>query len=104
MEKSRRCPVCGYGGLLRPPYQDGVHAPSFEVCPSCDTEFGYDDAVADLSQLADRHRLLREAWVAAGMQWSSKEGPPKDWNPRKQLLEAGLGDVLNGHASDDRGK
>jgi hypothetical protein len=37
------CPVCGYAKLAEPPY-DKTGCASFEICPSCGTEFGYHDA------------------------------------------------------------
>ena len=42
MSATHTCPVCGYAGLDDPPWQGG--APSDEICPSCGTHFGYDDA------------------------------------------------------------
>jgi rubredoxin len=52
------CPVCGDGGLtvppyatwpppegasLRPPYENQLGTPSYEVCAGCGFEFGNDD-------------------------------------------------------------
>jgi len=36
------CPVCGYHDLYGPPWLNG--SASDEICPSCDTHFGYEDA------------------------------------------------------------
>ena len=73
------CPVCGYGKLNEPAY-DGFDCPSFDICPSCGTEFGYDDA-------SKSHTKLRNAWIGSGMKWSSQaEKAPADWDPKKQLL------------------
>ncbi|ACK70939.1 conserved hypothetical protein [Gloeothece citriformis PCC 7424] len=77
-----KCPVCGYKGLEAPPYESG--SPSFEICPSCGTEFGYDDAETD-------HATLRHVWIEAGAKWwSSSTCPPPGWNPYEQLREAKL--------------
>jgi predicted RNA-binding Zn-ribbon protein involved in translation (DUF1610 family) len=38
------CPVCGFQGLSEPAY-DEHYCTFFEICPSCGTEFGYDDAI-----------------------------------------------------------
>src|SRR5580704_6839377 len=46
------CPVCGYGGLYRPPRD-------YYTCPCCGTEFGYDDYAQDPQE-------LRRRWVASG--------------------------------------
>jgi hypothetical protein len=65
------CPVCGY--LMRYPPSD------FHICPSCGTEFGYDDAGRSYDQ-------LRQAWLVAGPKWWSQVEPqPPDWNPALQL-------------------
>lgn len=48
------CPVCGYDKLDKDP------APlSYEICPHCGTEFGYDDAFCT-------HAELRERWLDRG--------------------------------------
>lgn len=72
------CPVCGYPDLEEPPY-DEHGCSSFEICPSCGVEFGYDDSTTD-------HEALRERWVADGMKWHGVAKPqPSDWNPKEQL-------------------
>jgi hypothetical protein len=84
-----RCPVCGYDGLDEPAFDD-VGAPSFEICPSCGTEFGYDDARTP-------HPALRAEWVAKGMPWHSRvTPPPPDWNPVKQLRPVTLDEASAG--------
>lgn len=71
------CPVCGYPGLSEAPY-DGT-SPSFEICPSCGTEFGYEDATRS-------HAELRKAWIEDGCRWWSTFQPsPPDWDPKNQL-------------------
>jgi hypothetical protein len=79
------CPVCGWPNLHEPPRSvDG--GASFELCPSCGFEFGFDDDDQGLIYEAARTR-----WVAAGMPWwSSSRQPPADWNPGRQLTDAGL--------------
>jgi hypothetical protein len=65
------CPVCGYS-LERPPSD-------YRICPSCGTEFGYDDAGRDYTE-------LRAAWLRAGARWWSPSRPaPVGWDPYKQL-------------------
>jgi len=72
------CPVCGFGGLDEPPYEESG-SPSYSVCPCCGTEFGYDDAT-------EAHAALRKAWVDKGMPWwSGSLGPPSGWDPQGQL-------------------
>jgi hypothetical protein len=72
------CPVCGYPHLLEPPYNRSGGA-SYEICPSCGTEFGFDDIAKSFDE-------LRANWVAAGCHWwSSAQKPPSDWSPDQQL-------------------
>jgi len=54
------CPVCGY--FLEHPPAD------FTICPSCRTEFGYDDA-------GRTHAELRDSWLRGGAQWWSESVP-----------------------------
>lgn len=81
--QSFTCPVCGYPGLTEPPY-DQHGCASFDICPSCGIEFGYDDAKRS-------HDELRAAWLAAGAPWRSRTtAPPPAWSPARQLEAAGL--------------
>jgi len=80
------CPVCGYDRLSEPPWNN--ESASDEICPSCGTHFGYDDAAggqADHRQA--RHRELRSRWIARGMPWHNADiEPPADgWDPKAQL-------------------
>ena len=83
-DKKYICPVCGFDGLAEPAY-DETGSPSFEICPSCGTEFGYHDATQS-------HEDLRKAWISHGAAWKSEViPPPKGWDPFEQLKKAGLG-------------
>ena len=74
------CPVCGFDGLYEPAYSR-CGAGSYEICPSCDFEFG----VTDDNEGIAFHEW-REAWIDRGMPWSSKGRPaPKGWDPKVQL-------------------
>jgi hypothetical protein len=67
------CPVCGYDQLEDPPK-------SFTICPSCGTEYGFDDAFLTYPE-------LRAAWVGNGAKWWSPVDPlSTNWNPSTQLL------------------
>jgi len=77
------CPVCGFAELAEPPY-DSAGCASFEICPSCGTEFGYDDAKTS-------HEELRTRWLSAGGHWSSQTmAAPPAWNAKEQLKAAGM--------------
>lgn len=79
------CPVCGYPALEEPPWTD--ESGSDEICPSCGTQFGYDDqAGGDPAARPAVHLRLREAWKAAGCPWFSQaRRPPPGWDPQAQL-------------------
>lgn len=72
------CPVCRYPDLDEPAY-DSFGCASYNICPCCGTEFGYDDSTT-------AHSDLRRKWVSEGMQWWSKHRlEPNDWDPVWQL-------------------
>lgn len=75
------CLVCGYPELTKP-YGD-FFRPSYEICPCCGYQYGYDDYIWTP---IDR----RQKWMDDGMRWWSHDGPPDDWDPQQQLrrLEA----------------
>jgi hypothetical protein len=72
MNSLYRCPICYYPKLQFPPAD-------YNICPSCGTEFGYDD----FSKSAEE---LREEWIRGGAKWfSDTTRPPEGWNPYIQL-------------------
>lgn len=88
------CPVCGYDRLPEPP-EDHL------ICPSCATEFGYDDFAASDDQRRERWAELRSRWLDRGAPWFSRATlPPAQWNPYAQLLSAGLVHETVSTASD----
>jgi len=51
----------------------------YHICPSCGTEFGYDDA-------GRSHTALRTAWLKSGTPWwSPVSQPPEGWDPLAQV-------------------
>ena len=71
------CPICGFQELPFQPYsQDQA---SFEICPSCFNQFGYDDASV-------AHTELREQWLTEGMPWKSQEDEPEHWATFKRSI------------------
>jgi hypothetical protein len=67
------CPVCGFDKLLYPIEES-------PICPSCYTEFGFDDEIKTFKE-------LRADWIKDGMPWRGKnvQPPPIGWNPYVQL-------------------
>jgi hypothetical protein len=71
------CPVCGYDQLPAP-------AADYEICPSCATEFGYDDFTRSPAE-------LRSDWLDAGAPWRATWLPePPSWDGLQQLLGSGI--------------
>ena len=58
----RFCRVCGYEPAS-PPWGEDGRSPTFEICPSCGAEYGYNDAT-----LAAVLRY-RDRWLKAGGHW-----------------------------------
>lgn len=73
------CPVCGWDRLVEPPY-DWNGSPSYEICPCCGFEFGFDD-------LANRFTFdsYRTVWIARGMPWYDPSAKPPLWDAEAQL-------------------
>lgn len=83
------CPVCGYPNLQYPPYSPQSGA-SYEICPSCGFQFGYDDEDQSIT-----FAQWRQGWIERGMPWySSGIAPPINWDPSVQLMEAKRDDTL----------
>lgn len=77
-DTTNTCPVCGFSELDEPAY-DAHGCASFQICPCCGVEFGYDDATRS-------HKELRAQWIQRGMPWwSTVMKPPIHWNPVAQL-------------------
>jgi len=52
----------------------------YNICPSCGTEFGYDDAALS-------HEELRAEWLEEGASWwSPAQPPPPGWDGITQLI------------------
>ena len=72
------CRVCGY--LLEdPPWGDTGTNPSFEICPCCGVEFGYEDCTLDAI------RAYRKKWLDAGAEWFDADERPDNWNVEAQI-------------------
>jgi hypothetical protein len=74
------CLVCGFPDLDEPP-RDEAGVPSYEICPSCGFEYGFDDDHSGFT-----YAQWRAKWIEDGMQWwSSAHEPSAGWNAAKQL-------------------
>jgi len=75
------CPVCGLT-LDKPAW--GGDLASFQICPCCGTQFGYEDS-GPKSSRQERWRELRQRWIDGGMNWWSDNQPPEGWDAKEQL-------------------
>lgn len=78
------CPICGYGGLERPAYDEHGYG-SQETCPCCGIDFGYEDWVDNKKDLPERWENLRKRWKDAGAKWLIPKMKPKGWKSQEQL-------------------
>ena len=65
----------------------GDYSASFEICPCCGIQYGYDDAAGGKAETRpDIYAHFRESWKHAGLKWNSRaEPPPPNWGPNEQL-------------------
>ncbi|WP_458119807.1 hypothetical protein [Paenibacillus sp. Z6-24] len=74
------CLVCGYDQLEEPQYVEGV--PSYEICPCCGFQAGFDDDAASYPQTIPEYRA---GWLKHDAPWFSSRGKPVNWNLQEQL-------------------
>jgi hypothetical protein len=79
------CPACGFSLGFK--LWDGDLA-SFEICPCCFMQFGYDDfAGGDALRREQMYSEWRHRWIAEGHPWRGAATPPAGWDARKQLSD-----------------
>jgi hypothetical protein len=76
-KRDNNCRVCGYE-LLAPPWGHDGHSPTWEICPCCGTEFGYEDCTPASA------RNMREKWILSGKKWFDVSKKPNDWSFDRQ--------------------
>jgi hypothetical protein len=73
------CPVCGWDQLTEEPYdRDGN--PSYEICPCCGFEFGFDDGSRQ-----ETFAVYRKKWLEKGATWFDPDACPAHWDLSRQL-------------------
>jgi hypothetical protein len=77
-----KCRVCGldFGDSYFPWGEDGESA-SFDICPCCGCEFGYEDVIPTAA------RNHRQRWLAGGAQWRKPKERPIGWSAERQLQQ-----------------
>ncbi|MDR6496626.1 hypothetical protein J2797_006553 [Paraburkholderia terricola] len=71
--KNDHCRVCGYE-VSEPPWGEDGDSPTWDICPCCGTEFGYEDCTPASAQ------KKRELWISSGEKWFDASKKPMDWN------------------------
>ena len=72
------CKVCGYE-LGFAPWGENNNSPSFEICPCCGAEFGYDDYTTESI------KTYRSNWIKSGAKWFDPNMMPNNWCLQQQL-------------------
>ena len=75
---NHHCRVCGYY-LDDPPWAEDGHTPTYEICPCCAVEFGYEDYTVESA------KQYRENWIRKGVIWFDPEQKPVAWDLQAQL-------------------
>jgi hypothetical protein len=86
---SNLCPVCGCE-LDRPAW-DGA-SPSFQICPCCGIQFGYQDFGPEPGHRQQAHEAWRKRWIEGGMAWWSVTPPPAGWTRTISSTASGRGE------------
>ncbi len=73
------CPVCGFDRLAEPPY-NAEGGGSFEICPCCGFEYGFDDHGEGRT-----HAAHRADWLERGAPWFDPDARPEGWDLQRQL-------------------
>jgi len=62
------CRVCGWRSPT-PPWGESGKEPSFDICPCCECEWGYEDSGVEST------KKYRAAWIASGANWVHDDTP-----------------------------
>ncbi len=73
------CRVCGFH-QLDPPWGEDGKSPTYEICPCCGVEFGYEDYTLEST------KEYRRKWLSIDIKWFDIELKPCDWDLEKQML------------------
>jgi len=76
-KRDNYCRVCGYE-LNDPPWGDDGCSPTWDICPCCGTEFGYEDCTPASA------RKTRAKWISNGKKWFDASKKPADWSFDRQ--------------------
>lgn len=72
------CHVCGRDQGFEPWGKD-KETPTFDICPCCGVQFGYEDFTLEGT------KEFREDWLATGAKWFDPEFKPTHWSLEEQM-------------------
>ena len=72
------CRICGLY-IEESPWGDEENFPTYEICPCCGVEFGYEDYTVESA------KKYRMKWISTGYKWFDPKLKPEDWNLEEQL-------------------
>jgi hypothetical protein len=72
------CRVCGLFND-NPPWGEDGNSPTYEICPCCGVEFGYEDITIDST------KDYRNHWINEGVKWFSAKEKPLNWDMSEQF-------------------
>lgn len=72
------CRVCGFK-LRFSPWGKDNNTPTYEICPCCGAEFGYDDYTPKSI------KAYRKKWIKSSAKWFDSKMKPENWNFEDQL-------------------
>ncbi|MCB2410565.1 hypothetical protein [Hymenobacter lucidus] len=81
---TRFCRVCGFEDNDEP-YGHNGDLPSFEYCPCCGVQHGYEDCLPEAAA------AYRKNWLATGATFEMPKFRPASWNLAAQLRNIPLG-------------
>ena len=64
---------------MNPPWGEDGETPSWEICPCCGTEFGYEDCTVFAA------KKQRAKWMEDGAQWTAHNEKPANWKLEDQI-------------------
>lgn len=81
MHRNNICRVCGLKFKDYYPWGENSDSPSFDICPCCGTEFGYQDCIIEAI------KAQRERWKNSGYNWKYEKEKPLNWLLEEQLAQ-----------------
>ncbi len=83
MKKKNFCKICGLYSEEPPWGEDGL-SPTYDYCPCCGVEFGYQD------YCQESIKQYRSLWIQKGAKWDIPSRKTLDWNFQDQLRNIGV--------------